>query len=79
MILLTVCRYMFYSDLGDRSARHPAAISKANLDGTSSHVLISKKLIHPQGLSLDCVNQRIYWTDSALDHIETADYNGQHR
>ena len=79
MLLLFLFRLLFYSDFGDRTDRHPAGISKANLDGTNIRVIISKKLVGPQGLSLDYVNQKIYWTDRSLDRIETADYNGQNR
>ena len=79
VVVIVLSRLLFYSDFGDRTDRHPAGISRANLDGSNIRVIISKKLVGPQGLSLDYVNQKIYWTDRSLDRIEAADYNGQNR
>ncbi|KAK3804170.1 hypothetical protein RRG08_023533 [Elysia crispata] len=37
------------------------------------------KILQPQALTIDPVNQRLFWVDSHLDHLETVDYNGMNR
>ncbi len=71
---------MFFSDLGDRSnSRYPTKIERAYMDGSRRFVLVSDKLVAPVGITVDLVGQRVYWSDSHMDHIETIDYFGQNR
>jgi len=33
----------------------------------------------PNGLCIDVTDDRLYWADAKLDHIEMSDINGEHR
>ena len=57
--------YIFFSEW-DR----PANISRANSDG--SNVVVFRKVLlgWPNGLSLDYEEDRLYWCDALLDHIQ---------
>ena len=64
--------YMFYSEW-DR----PANISRANMDGTEVKVFRNVLLGWPNGLSMDYEEDRLYWCDALLDHIQHADLDGK--
>ncbi len=54
------------------------------MDGASQHYIYKPanaehRLISPMGLTLDCVNRRIYVTDAHRDHIMSIDYEGKNR
>lgn len=49
------------------------------MDGTNRSVIISSKIYWPNGLTLDIVNQRVYFADSKLDFIDFCYYNGTGR
>ncbi|XP_070183011.1 low-density lipoprotein receptor-related protein 1-like [Littorina saxatilis] len=67
--------YMFYTDWSTSSR-----IGRADLDGQNRKAdLVSKKIVHPHGITLDFVRQHLYWGDSFLDFIERIDYDGNHR
>ncbi len=71
---------MFFTDLGNPgNARFPTKIERAYMDGSRRVVLVKDKITAPMGVTVDIIAQRIYWTDSHMDHIETVDYFGQHR
>jgi low density lipoprotein-related protein 2 len=63
--------YIFFSEW-DR----PANISRANSDGTNVTVFRNVLLGWPNGLAIDYENDRLYWCDALLDHIQHADLNG---
>lgn len=66
---------MFYTDWSTSSR-----IGRADLDGQNRKAdLVSKKIVHPHGITLDFVRQHLYWGDSFLDFIERIDYDGNHR
>lgn len=54
-------------------------IERVFMDGSKRWDLGLNKILYPQGLTLDTVNQRVYWVDSQLDHLESVDYNGLKR
>ena len=54
-------------------------ILRANMDGTSSFPVISEAAYNVVGVAVDIPAKRIYWCDSLLDYIETADYTGKKR
>ena len=63
--------YIFYSEW-DR----PANISRANSDGTDVQVFRNVLLGWPNGLAMDYENDRLYWCDALLDHIQHAKLDG---
>lgn len=63
--------YIFYSEW-DR----PANISRAYLDGSNVMIFRGVLLGWPNGLSIDYENDRLYWCDALLDHIQHANLDG---
>lgn len=63
--------FVFFSEW-DR----PANISRAYLDGTNVMVFRGVLLGWPNGLSIDYENDRLYWCDALLDHIQHAKLDG---
>ena len=63
--------YIFYSEW-DR----PANISRAYLDGSNVMIFRGVLLGWPNGLSIDYDNDRLYWCDALLDHIQHANLDG---
>ena len=63
--------YIFFSEW-DR----PANISRANSDGTNVQVFRNVLLGWPNGLSMDYEEDRLYWCDALLDHIQHANLDG---
>lgn len=71
LIITFLSGYLFFSEW-DR----PANISRANSDGTGVIVFRNVLLGWPNGLSLDFENERLYWCDALLDHIQHAALDG---
>ena len=57
---------VYWSDISAK------AIYSANYDGTEKKVFISENIKSPEGVAIDWVSRRIYWTDSGKDTIEVA-------
>ncbi|XP_077869877.1 low-density lipoprotein receptor-related protein 2-like [Saccoglossus kowalevskii] len=66
--------YMFISDWG----KYPA-IKRAFMDGSNVVILVSDKVIWPNGLTVDIASKRIFWVDGRLDYVQSVTYNGQNR
>lgn len=49
------------------------------MDGTNRTVIIQDKIVWPNGLTLDFINDRIYWADAREDYIEFASLDGTNR
>ncbi len=49
------------------------------MDGTNRSVIIQDKITWPNGLTLDFINDRIYWADAREDYIEFASLDGSNR
>ena len=64
---------IFWADGGSE-----AKISRARMDGTEMVVLVHGRheVVSPAGLALDLVTDRIYWTDSSLQTISSAKFDG---
>ncbi|KAK7507961.1 hypothetical protein BaRGS_00000926, partial [Batillaria attramentaria] len=71
--------YLFYADLGNSGPGNDARIERAFMDGSNRISLKLNKILNPRGLTVDSVNQRLFWVDSHLDHLETVDYSGLNR
>lgn len=67
-------RYLYWSDWGD--SPH---IGRIGMDGTNRSVIIEDKITWPNGLTLDFINDRIYWADAREDYIEFASLDGTNR
>ncbi|KAK3755594.1 hypothetical protein QZH41_017585, partial [Actinostola sp. cb2023] len=48
-------------------------------NGSAQTVLVRDSLHTPEGLSVDWVNKKMYWTDRGTDVIEVADLDGKNR
>ena len=67
-------RYIFWTDFGE-----VPMIERSFMDGGDRRSLISTGLSQPNGITIDYLSDRIYWTDSDLDKIEYANYDGTGR
>lgn len=67
-------RYLYWSDWGDNPH-----IGRIGMDGTNRSVIIEDKITWPNGLTLDFINDRIYWADAREDYIEFASLDGTNR
>lgn len=56
--------YLFWTDWG-----HSSYIGRVNLDGTNKLRIISASLVWPNGLTVDVISDRIWWTDANLHYI----------
>lgn len=54
-------------------------IERASLDGSDRNTLQTTGLSRPNGIAIDYIAQRIYWTDSNLLKIESSLYDGSRR
>ena len=66
--------YLYWSDWGD--IPH---IGRIGMDGSNRSVIVDDKITWPNGLTLDFVNDRIYWADAREDYIEFASLDGTNR
>lgn len=49
------------------------------MDGTNRSVIVDSKITWPNGLTLDYINDRIYWADAREDYIQFANLDGTNR
>lgn len=63
--------FIFFSEW-DR----PANITRANADGSGLLVFKNVTLGWPNGLSIDFKEDRVYWCDALLDHVQHANLDG---
>lgn len=54
-------------------------VLRTNMDGTNAFPVVSEAAYKVSGVAVDIIAKRIYWCDSLLDYIETADYRGRNR
>ncbi|XP_045489131.1 low-density lipoprotein receptor-related protein 4 isoform X2 [Pieris rapae] len=66
--------YLYWSDWGENPS-----IERAALDGTARKIIVDHDLGFPNGLTIDYVERRLYWTDALKNRIDTSDLNGLHR
>ncbi|XP_072050044.1 uncharacterized protein [Amphiura filiformis] len=68
---------MYWTDIGRPMEEISPAISRAFLNGTAHEVVVSlPKDSNANGLALDIVNRRIYWTDEGTRSIERTTMDG---
>lgn len=56
-----------------------AAIYKQGMDGSRMTKFVSKNLVWPNGLALDKISHRLYWTDAKTMAIEKINLDGSQR
>lgn len=71
-IILVAAGHMYWSDWGAKPK-----IEQASMDGSNRQVLISEKLIWPNGLAIDFEMKRLYWADGGMKSIEYIDLEGK--
>lgn len=74
---LCLCSYMFFTDMGFDSEQ--MKLERAFMDGSNRLELVKDRLGSPTGITLDIVTQRVYWSDSHFDTVETVTYSGLDR
>lgn len=67
-------RYLYWSDWGDNPH-----IGRIGMDGTNRSVIVEDRITWPNGLTLDFINDRIYWADAREDYIEFSNLDGTNR
>lgn len=72
--ILCIHSYLYWTDWGDNSL-----IGKIGMDGTNRSVIVDSKITWPNGLTLDYINDRIYWADAREDYIQFANLDGTNR
>ena len=66
---------MFWIDIGARKA-----IYSSNMNGEDINTLVNDNLDTPSGLAIDfMMNNRLYWTDTKLNTIESINIDGSDR
>ncbi len=58
MFPYTVCRIMFWSEIGGQ-----AQIARSGMDGSDRKVVVSRGLERPVSVTVDILTDRLYWTD----------------
>ena len=69
-----ICRYVYWTDWG-----LPAKVERASMDGKNRIILVSSELEAPYGITIDYIEQKIYWVDAQLDKIEYSNIDGSGR
>jgi len=75
--LWVCCSYMYWADWGARPR-----IERAGMDGhpaTRQTLVDSSQLYWPNGLMIDFIDRRFYWTDVKLKYIHSAGLDGTDR
>ena len=70
-ILHFIFSFLFFTDWG-----YKEMVARSTLAGTDVKELVVDGLLYPNGLTIDYVNQRLYWIDAYHDTINSVDYNG---
>ena len=71
---MRVPRYLYWSDWGENPH-----IGRVGMDGTNRSVVVEDRITWPNGLTLDLINDRIYWADAREDYIQFASMDGSNR
>ncbi|XP_026204176.1 low density lipoprotein receptor a [Anabas testudineus] len=63
--------FVYWTDWGS-----PAKIEKGGLNGVDRTSLVTDNIVWPNGITLDLLNQRLYWVDSKLHTLSSIDVQG---
>lgn len=67
--------WMYWTDWGVT----PGRIERAGMDGSRREIIVSTGLKWPNGLTLDLVQERVYWVDAKMNSISSVNYDGSDR
>jgi len=67
-------RLVLYTDWGSKPA-----IVQVNMDGSGKKDLVSDDMVWPNGLAVDMVLDRVYWSDAKKDTVESVRMDGSDR
>ncbi|XP_073428066.1 pro-epidermal growth factor isoform X3 [Dendrobates tinctorius] len=71
--------YILQTDKKSCLASALKCIESAKMDGTGRELVIFDAVDTPEGLAIDAINRKLYWTDRGKSCIETSDLTGRHR
>ncbi|XP_060065626.1 low-density lipoprotein receptor-related protein 1-like [Ylistrum balloti] len=66
---------MFWTNWHDEQPR----IQRSFLNGYKPESIITEEIWTPNGLTIDHVEEQLYWSDARLDKIERCDFDGKNR
>lgn len=69
-----IIRIMFWSNAGSSKA-----IEVSSMDGSDVRTIVDTNIGTVSGLTLDRIQQQLYWIDYGLKSIETCSYDGTNR
>ena len=75
-LLLLGCYNSLFAQFEIYLINTDTGIERATLDGTNRQVLVPDSIVKPQGIAVDEVNGKIYWTDWVSDKIQRANLDG---
>ncbi len=73
-LIIFIFSYMYWTDWG-----HFPRIERAYMNGENREDLVNKTLGRPNGLALDHVYNKLYWTDTKRDSLEVMDLETRER
>lgn len=65
--------FIFWTDVAKGN------IQRALVDNSRNIEVVVEGLQSPEGLAVDWINKKLYWTDAGADVIEVAEFNGAQR
>ena len=65
---------MYWTDYGV-----VAKIETAAMNGDERRILHFSEISQPNGIAIDYLSERIYWSDAGLDRIEYSNFDGSNR
>uniref|UniRef100_A0A4W4EWH7 EGF-like domain-containing protein n=1 Tax=Electrophorus electricus TaxID=8005 RepID=A0A4W4EWH7_ELEEL len=66
--------FVYWTDWGT-----PAKIERGGMNGADRTALVTEDIVCPNGITLDLLNQRLYWVDSKLHTLSSIDVQGGSR
>ncbi|XP_076853340.1 low density lipoprotein receptor a [Brachyhypopomus gauderio] len=66
--------FVYWTDWGS-----PAKIERGGMNGADRSALVTEDIVWPNGITLDLLNQRLYWVDSKLHTLSSIDVQGGSR
>lgn len=66
--------YIFWTDVIDENIRRTKMYDSSIVED-----LVKINLHTPDGIAVDWINKKLYWTDTGVDMIEVSDFDGKNR